>query len=161
MIDSENSSPCPQPTLRSGRGIVHCVGQTAGQIRVDFSSGGNTDAEDLQGHLRLELPGERELLRPVEVLEEDGSVIAGFFSADVANSGQLPSSMALHWKDGLCVSQVGPVAAESATHVRSEESAAAARAPGGNPKYPQTVGFVLALALGAAMLVGTAMVLVE
>ena len=97
------SSESPNPSesrqdVTSGCLVVHTVGDHAGLLRIDLHLADFATADVVRKSVQLLIPGEISGLRPSDIVGDRGDFVVSFFSADIANSGELPNEAMIQWE---------------------------------------------------------------
>lgn len=151
-VQSSDTQPEVHDHSKDGQVVVHAFGSKAGSIRLDIDCPHILSAEEAKEVVKLELPGEVDLLNAGHVVGANGHFVISYFSADIANAGHLPAEAVAVWSQGDQVVRSEPVKVIDAPTVEREDGKSSARVPGGKPTdmYPMTV--ILVAVLGVMFL---------
>ncbi len=111
------------PNVESGCLVVHTVGDHAGLLRIDLHLKDFATAESVRNSVHLLIPGEISPLKPSDVVGDRGSFVVSFFSADIANSGELPGEAMIQWESIDRQSYTHPAAVISAEEASQKTAA--------------------------------------
>jgi hypothetical protein len=109
--------------VESGCLVVHTVGDHAGLLRIDLHLKDFATADGIRQSVELLIPGEISPLKPLDVVGDRGNFVVSFFSADIANSGELPGKAIIQWESSDNQTYTQPAAVISAEDA-SQKSAA-------------------------------------
>ena len=123
-------NPSESPNRRESRKnvepgclVVHTVGDHAGLLRIDLHLTDFATADVVKKCVQLLIPGEISPLKPSDVVGERGDFVVSFFSADIANSGELPGEAMIQWESVDRQSYTYPAAVISAEDAPQETAA--------------------------------------
>lgn len=109
--------------VESGCLVVHTVGDHAGLLRIDLHLKDFATPDSVRQSVELLIPGEISPLKPLDVVGDRGNFVVSFFSADIANSGELPGTAIIQWESVDRQTYTHPAAVTSAEDA-SQKSAA-------------------------------------
>jgi len=118
------------PNLRESRQnvepgclVVHTVGDHAGLLRIDLHLADFATADVVRNSVQLLIPGEISGLPPSDVVGDRADFVVSFFSAHIANSGELPGEAMIQWESVDRQSYTYPASVVSAEDATQENSA--------------------------------------
>lgn len=113
----------PHPNVESGCLVVHTVGDHAGLLRIDLHLKDFAAADSVRQSVELLIPGEINPLKPLDVVGDRGNFVVSFFSADIANSGELPGTAIIQWESIDSQTYTHPAAVISAEEASQKTAA--------------------------------------